>query len=132
MNKIIIITIIAIIFAALCGCNKIDKSKIAGIYIIDKVVERDTSINVIEYKILIINLNNTFILKKNEKDSIDISGNWEMISTSKNEANIQFKYSNKVINGLINGSIFYFNYPNDFHLGKYMNTLYVKKQDIKK
>lgn len=128
MNKTILITIVAMIITGLCGCNKIDKSKIAGVYILDKVVERDTSVSINDYKVLIIDLNNTFTLKKNENDSMKISGNWEILSSSKTESIIQFKYSSRSINGLLNGSIFYFDYPNDFYLGKYRNTLYVKKQ----
>jgi hypothetical protein len=122
-NNFIIYIILFFIFN---GCRKIDNDKIIGRYGIDKYEIRDDTNKTTDYALLILNPKNCFELSRYNNNET-IKGKWWVFkSKSSTEAVIRFKYSNNQIDGLLNGNILSFEYPNDFHLGKYQNVLYVK------
>lgn len=120
MNKIIYIIGVLL----LNSCCKYKEFK--GIYISDKFVVKEAENNSMNYNILEIKENNTFTLSSSvEKENTKITGSF---STECKGDNIffYFIYENKKIKGRLNGNIFYFSYPNDFHNGKYESIIYVK------
>ena len=123
LYKIISLSIVAIITS--CS-SKIDENQIIGKYEIDKVVIRDTLVKVEEYRLLLLNSDKTFELKNYDKKE-NFKGTWKA-KKSKNddEIVIEFNLSNRKIEGLLNGTIITFSYPNDLYLGRYSNLLYVK------
>ncbi|MFP9117683.1 hypothetical protein ACLI08_07835 [Flavobacterium sp. RNTU_13] len=120
------ITICLLLFLNLISCSKMDKSQIIGNYGIDKGVLRDANVKIEEYTTLSLNEDNTFQLR-NYKDEVKVNGQWEVIENmNKEEVLIKFHYSNKQITALLKGTIFTFEYPNDFYDGRYRHLIYVK------
>ena len=130
MSKIIksknfVIALTASFFLTI-SCGKLEKEVIVGSYEIDKCILRDTLIKAQDYRVISIKSDNSFQLKYLEGENSVIIGKWEILKSDKNEAFIRFNYSDKHIDGVLKGTILNFDYPNDFHSGKYENILYVK------
>lgn len=118
-----LLTTILILFS----CKENKKDNITGYYEIDKTVSRNRENNEPDFRILIINKNNSFELRKNRNDTINtIKGKIELEHEKNNETIVTFFYDNRKITGKLEGTIFYFSYPNDFHTDKYESILYVK------
>ncbi|MDN3672418.1 hypothetical protein QWY99_05025 [Flavobacterium branchiarum] len=123
LYNIIALSITAIIIS--CS-SKIDESQIVGKYEIDKFVLRDSLIKVEEFRLLLLNSDKTFELN-NYHNKLNSKGIWRVKKTRNNdEIIIEFSFSGRKIEGLLNGNIISFVYPNDFYFGKYNNLLYVK------
>ncbi|WKL47162.1 hypothetical protein Q1W71_19635 [Flavobacterium pectinovorum] len=123
LYKIISLSIMAIITS--CS-SKIDENQIIGKYEIDKVVVRDSLVKGEEYRLLVLNSDKTFELKNSDKKE-NPKGTWEARkSKNDDEIIIGFSFSNRKIEGLLDGNIITFSYPNDLYLGKYSSLLYVK------
>lgn len=123
LYNIIALSITAIIIS--CS-SKIDESQIVGKYEIDKFVLRDSLIKVEEFRLLLLNSDKTFELN-NYHNKLNSKGIWRAKKTRNNdEIIIEFSFSGRKIEGLLNGNIISFVYPNDFYFGKYNNLLYVK------
>lgn len=120
------ITVCLLLFLNIISCSKMEKSQIIGNYGIDKGILRDANIKIEECSTLSLNKDNTFQLK-NYKEEVKVNGKWEVIENiNEEEVLIKFHYSNKQITALLKGTIFTFEYPNDFYNGRYRHLLYVK------
>jgi hypothetical protein len=108
------------------SCKSLDDYKIVGTYKMDKFVVRDPSLKIEEYSLLSLFEDNTFELTR-YGNSDKIMGRWHVVERRlKNKLLIEFVFSDKKVNGVLDGTIFYFDYPNDFHSGKFDRILYVK------
>lgn len=109
------------------SCKNDIKENFYGYYEIDKTILRNSQNNISDYSFIKINANNTFELKYNRKDTIpQVKGIWKLKSENSEKSLVEFVYNDKKIEGVLDGTIFYFSYPNDFHNGKYESLLYVK------
>lgn len=115
--------IISFLIIELQGCNSDDNQKIAGKYQFDKFVLRKDKKKDPREPILILNSNNTFELLRDNK----LNGTWRKTNLIGEEKNIEFQFFNKRITGKLNGTIIYFEYPNDFDSGIFESMIYVKK-----
>lgn len=120
MNKIILITLGVFFFFS---CNQKKETEFIGVYGIDKYTIRDLNIDTDDYSRLEIKSDGSFIAFSNNNS---IEGKWEIKQQNENEKTFRFTFENKIIIGVLRGSIFYFIFPNDFHNGKYESILYVK------
>lgn len=124
--------IIIIFCLGLLGCNRnVDVREIVGDYAIDKGIIRDTSIKIENFTILTINTDMSFRLRHKVTPShSDITGNWKVMEVLGEEVKIQFEFQNKqIVAPLRHNSRFDFDYPNEFHQGKYNHLLYFKLDD---
>ena len=96
-------------------------------YKMDKYVLRERYSPVPDYTILKMDDNQSFELKLSEVDTANvIAGRWEIIKSNGEETEIRFTYRDKNVFGIFRTNILYFEYPNEFHSGKYKHILYVK------
>ena len=93
----------------------------------DKYVFRERNSPVPDYTILKLGDDQSFELKLSEVDTANvIAGRWEIIRSNGEETEIKFMYGDKNVSGIFRTNILYFEYPNEFHSGKYKHILYVK------
>lgn len=118
--------IIFIIFLFKCTPNK--ENEVVGLYGIDKFNLLDGN-NKRDYEFLKLNSDYTFNVLNNELDSIILKGKWRIVKKVKDRLSVEFSFNNQSIEGSLDGNIFYFIYPNDFHNGKYESVLYVKMRE---
>ncbi|WP_157868405.1 hypothetical protein [Flavobacterium indicum] len=115
----------------LLSCKENNDIDIVGNYEIDKVIVKNQTNNISDYRFLKIYANNTFELNYNKKDTIaQVKGIWKLKRINSEKTLVEFVYNNKKIEGVLDGTIFYFTYPNDFHNGKYESILYVKLNNV--
>ncbi|MGZ5303869.1 MAG: hypothetical protein ACXWDO_07145 [Bacteroidia bacterium] len=115
----------------LISCEKVEVKEIAGDYNIDKGEMRDTSINIENFAFLSLKPDMSFTLRRQvNPNSSDITGKWKILGVENNEVIIQFDYQNRQIEApLRHYSRFDFEYPNEFHEGKFKHLLYFKLDD---
>ena len=127
MHKEIMKLILSSFAILIISCKNDIKENFYGYYEIDKTILRNSQNNISDYSFIKINANNTFELKYNRKDTIpQVKGIWKLKSENSEKSLVEFVYNDKKIEGVLDGTIFYFSYPNDFHNGKYESLLYVK------
>ncbi len=141
MKKIIHLLILFLYIFTVNSCNKVEEREISGVYEVDKITVKD-KVETKPYTFLKLNPDYTFKLisdNKTQKDSI--SGSWKIkdlpiyikiSSPFEKETVIQFTYSGKQTEGRLRGTIIYFDYPNDFHGGRFQSMLYVKLREGKR
>jgi hypothetical protein len=100
--------------------------EITGVYEIDKHTVRDATKTNLVHHYLQLKKDQTFKLGNVNREG-DISGTWKITQSNKNKTRIiHFNFQNRQIQAKHRGTIFYFNYPNDFYSGYYNSVLYVK------
>ena len=118
------------------SCSKIYEKKVTGVYEKDKFVYRDSYNDSIfiedKSPLLVLYADKTFELKQYD-EVIYITGKWKILKRGNRKVNsrikgllIEFDYNGKKTEGLLSERIFYFDYPNDFHSGKYATILYTR------
>lgn len=125
-KNICLFPIICSMIALFSSCSRLAKTNVTGYYNIDKFIEKDTTVKSLVYEDLYINENNTFVLKA-ANPKAEITGNWEIVNSKSNKSGtIEFIFDKKRIQGKLEGNIFSFEFPDDFHNGKFEKVLYVK------
>jgi hypothetical protein len=119
-----------------CKCG--DKEDILGRYSSEiKGMEiKDTTKGMEAFRYFEIKSDNTFQIFNDEND-VKIFGNWNIINCQNvknnldetvSESTIEFNYNNIKITGVYRQNRLTFDYPNDFYLGRYKSTWYIKQR----
>ena len=123
MKRLFLIPLTLIV---LIRCSNMEQEDIIGNYKIGKFVIRDTLVNGEDFSVLSLKDDSSFELK-NYHNSNKVIGKWERLSSlGTGDIQVQFSFQDKKITGVLKGTIFHFDFPNDLYNGKYESILYVR------
>lgn len=129
MKKVLNLIVLTLTYTITNSCKNETHENIIGYYELDKTVLKNKENVLPDFRFLKINENKTFELSIKKFDSTNsVKGNYDFISEKRK---IIFFYNEKKLFGEFKGNIFYLNYPNDFHNGKYKSLLFVKTNNQK-
>lgn len=120
------------------SCKKVSQKDIIGIYEIDKFINKGISSEEHVFEFIILKDDYTFELRDSINNSFNSAkGRWEIINSSyqtnfagKEEPRVSLKifYHNRIVTPSLEGTILYFDYPDDLYNGRFEKVLYVKNK----